>query len=230
MKRVFSTAVTTLMFVTPFAFAINPVPGLYAGLILGGSFAPTVLFNYISPITLKPAQGNLKYSVFGNLGGQVGYRINQYRIEGEVFFNSDPYKSLQSGPIKILSSSSSPGYRLKGQTNTAAIMLNGYYDFISTGDDCKFVPYVGAGIGYAYLKNNIKFYYNNIVVPNSILSKSVNSPAVQGIAGVSYFVDDFANFALDVRYFTSKNVQAFSNTRTQFATVNLSVNGSFDCL
>jgi opacity protein-like surface antigen len=94
--------------------------------------------------------------------------------------------------------------------------------------DATWVPYVGFGIGYAHIVNNIKFYANDVAIGGSQISSQVNKPAAQAILGINYFVDDFAAFGIDFRYFTTQKIDNF-DSGLKIASVNFTVSGSFDC-
>ncbi len=225
MKQLLPWTVIISLTTTP-AFAVNPVQGLYAGITLGGTYTPSLTLNFIHPTLLTPVKGSLTYSVLGNIAGQVGYRMKCYRMEAELLYNGNPYSTLQVGNFIVHNSNNSPGVRMKGLTSTGAIMANGFYDFLPTGDGASFAPYLGLGIGYATVRNNVKFYNNNVYIPDSTFSRTATTPAAQGILGASYFLDDYTSFALDYRYFSTKSVQPF-DSRVQLNSVNLTFNGSF---
>jgi len=209
-------------------YAVNPVPGWYGGLMLGVSQTPNIIFPVIDyPSILPYPDAKLAYRIFGDFGLYGGYRYCHFRGELQFLINNNHYNYLEYGPFIVYTPTSSTTLRMKGQTTTAAFMLNGFYDIYTPDTETSFVPYVGIGFGYAEVKNNVKFYYNNIVVPNSILSRSSSATAAQGIVGLSYFLDDFASFGLDYRYFTTDKVQPF-NQRLIINSINLSFTGGFD--
>jgi opacity protein-like surface antigen len=161
----------------------------------------------------------------GNIGGFGGYRCNHWRAEGELMLNYNPYSSLKIGSFTInKTSSSSTGFGLKGQTTTAAFMVNGYYDFFN--ESSYFSPYVGLGVGYAMLRSNIKFYFADTYITGSSVSNNSSSPAAQLILGLGYFMDDYTTIGLDYRYFTTKTIQPY-NTRNQINSINITLSGSF---
>lgn len=210
-------------------YAINPVQALYGGISLGGSYMPSSSFTVKNPITNLTLPGKLTRSVLGNFTADLGYRIHHYRVEGELFINSNPYQSLAIGGYTInKNSSSSTTLALGGQTTIGAFLANGFYDFYSTEEGCNVAPYVGIGIGYAYVMNSINFYYNNIKIPNSTFTYNTGAPAAQGIIGLSYFLDNFATVGIDFRYFATSKISKLDTT-PQVASINLTVNGAFDC-
>ncbi len=232
------------------SYALDPVQGFYGGVFIGGSLSSGVTFNLTKPTSQSVLiNGKLSYSPYGNGGGELGYRINQFRVESELFYNYSPYKSITLVGHKYTSRKSGSGFRYKGQTGTGAIMINGIFDAFFVGEDSDLVPYVGLGIGYARVQNSIKFYCNNVnigtqniafinndkscaLTPNpngadSNLKVSTSAGAAQGILGISYYMDDYVMFGLDVRQFSTRNIKEF-NHKVQFTTLNLSFNGAFD--
>lgn len=209
------------------ASALNPTQGLYGGIELGGSYTPNVNFYFSNPLTGLDDYGSLKYKVFGNIGGEIGYRIDHVRLEIEPWVNYNNFSTLDLGEYVIRSSNNSPGLYMKGGTTIFAGMFNAFYDFYTEGGDSGFSPYAGLGIGYAYIQNSVQFYYNNAAITSSYTA-SESSAAVQGIVGLGYFLDDFTWFGLDYRYFTTRNIGVL-DARMQVNSVNVSFNGSF-CL
>jgi len=260
MKQSFKLSLIALL-LSNMANAANPVQGWYAGIMLGASSTPALKFNTPAyPVvfgtttlpTIPRIPGKLSYKVFGNIGGQVGYRfMENFRAEMQIFGNSNNYSKLTLGPftyagdvypaIVIGSPKTSTGLRMKGSTTTGAFMVNGFYDFYTPGGS-DFSPYLGLGVGYAHIMDKLKFYYNNVYVsgttlkssanaPNvyvsgTTLKSSANAPAVQAIIGAGYFMDDFTWVGLDYRYFTTKTIQD-RGSRLQINTINLSISGMF---
>ncbi|OYQ81160.1 hypothetical protein B9T19_00325 [Ignatzschineria sp. F8392] len=103
---------------------------------------------------------------------------NNVRAEIEYGYN---------GKVK-LSEHFEDGDYADSKTKSQAVMLNGYFDF-NTGT--AFTPYVGAGLGYARLKNTLSDDEGSI-------SKSKGNFAWQVGAGVSYAVN--SNVDIDLAY------------------------------
>lgn len=239
---------SALLWNTP-SYALDPVQGFYGGVFLGG--------NYTSPITFRLnnqtnhdllANGKLAYSISFDGGGQVGYRMNQFRIESELLYNYSPFDTITINKQRFKSEKRGANFRYEGQTNTGALMVNGFFDAFFVGEESNIVPYVGLGLGYARVQNSIKFYCNNINVqrntvilnpdktctlvsnpngPDSNVKKTASAGAGQAILGVSYFMDDFTLFGLDVRQLTTRTIKEFDH-KVQFTSLNLSFNGAFD--
>lgn len=222
------TGLTSVLLATT-AQAINPTPGWYGGLFLGGSKASNPKFSYVNPATDLVETGKLTHGFYGNIGAQLGYRFfDHYRIEAEILANYNPYKQVRFGSITLNSTKRHTGYYLKGSTTLGAIMVNGLIDIYQRDSESGISPYLGIGIGYARVMNKIKFYENGTVIPGSNISTNSSEPAAQGIAGIGLFADDYTFFGVDFRYLSTDNVKR-SNSRLQVASINLLFNGSF-CL
>ena len=212
------------------ALAVDPVEGLYAGVMVGLSYTPHMNFDITTPLSPVPVPGGLSLQPLANVAGQFGYRIKHFRIEGELLVNYNPYTTLSVDGISIHQSGDfNTGLGMQGQAVTTAFMANGLYEFYTPGEQTHFAPYLGLGIGYAYIVNKVRLYENNIAIAGfSNLSQTTTAPAAQLIIGGSYFTDDFTSVGIDFRYLTTQTVSPFES-RFQIASINLSVNGAFDC-
>ncbi|KTD20740.1 outer membrane protein [Legionella londiniensis] len=238
MQQIVRYMLPGLFFMHGVSYALNPYPGFYAGIILGGSYSPDTTITFSEPAAQTPAcpfnlclpnrKGDLSYSGYGNIGGQIGYRFSGFRVELEPVVNYNPYQDITVGNTLYRSPKSSTGVRLKGSTTTAMLMFNGYYDFFTFCESWNLVPYAGAGVGYAYIKNDIEFYCNNKSIPCTNISDSTSTTALQGILGLGYHLDDFTWFGLDYRYIATGHSDML-DSNVQVHTINLSFNGSL-CL
>jgi opacity protein-like surface antigen len=242
----FKNTITTisLLTISKLALAVNPVPSWYGGIMLGVSGTQSVNINNSFESALPRTIATLKYNPGGNIAGQAGYRFPHFRVEGELLFNYSPYSEIEtpsgiikkqkksniipSTPISNTTPSAISTLTMDGKTNTGAFLVNGFYDFYSTDDSFNWTAYVGLGIGYATVSNNLKLYQSNAEIVDDRWSKSATTPAAQGIVGIGYFVDDFTSIGLDFRYLATKSIEPF-NSRNEIASLNVTLNGSFDC-
>lgn len=242
-------------------YAHTPVPGVYMGAMLGVSSAPSVNQAYTipSPITTDTIIGyterrlpileqpiystinpgiypaSIDYSWFGLISGSLGYRWENYRIEAQFFYNTNPYNAFNftyQGTNYYVSANNSAGNYIQGQTNTSAGMFNLYYDFLPGGNvNSYFAPFLGVGGGIASVQNQIQVYLYNQETYNPP-NYTRNSLGGQLMAGTLFFIDNFSFFSLDFRYFTTtKYTQNLSDSGTvtaqnQILSVNLSFNSS----
>jgi len=266
--------------------AITPRDNWYAGVFLGPSATQNSDFDFGKPITfsnsdvsLSATSGRITQSVLGGIGGQIGRRFcTKHRIEAELYYNNNPFKELQlynysmtntyyppaneSVYLKIFKNlDNTSDAHIQGETNTGAVMINFIYDLFTTSANNdgynKVVPFIGAGVGYAYVQNALQIYRATTVDPAldpytnreifSVLQKRYIY-AGQALLGFNYFMDDFTWFGIDLRYFTtgssivnsqytyitpntvfvtSSNSSLFNN-KTQIISANLSFSGTLN--
>lgn len=260
MKRL---GLLALLVVNSSAYSLNIIQGWYGGIMLGLNYTPKTNFAFpstfdptasvrsptgtILPVTALSADVSslfadlatdpitLQYGTLGQIAGQAGYRCGHFRVEGQFGLNSSPYSSLKINNVSI-SDSSSTYYTFQGNTDTGFGMINAYYDVLPVDTESNFVPFVGAGIGYAYTQNTLKMNFWNDdggTVPGYEFAtidakRTTTSPAGQVMIGGSYFLDDFTAFSLDLRYFTTQKKSDVSDARVEVLSVNLTFNGAFN--
>lgn len=166
-----------------------------------------------TPLPNSNVPGTVKYSILGGIGGEVGYRMcSDYRFEAEIFYNNNPFSEITMGQYTIEGGSSDPNLHISGDTNTAALLFNFLYDIpLESKDGYKALrPYLGGGLGYAYIFSDLKFHYGENVSEQAAgaepatlyeynLRTARSAFVVQGIVGVSYSIDDFCWLSLDGR-------------------------------
>jgi hypothetical protein len=217
-----------------FAQPLIPIPGLYGGVNIAPSWASST-----DVLNGSYTVDKLTYTMMGGIGGQLGYRWQNLRLEGELFYNASPYNSITynspdaGGYTKLYANNDQTNY-ISGETNILTTMLNIYYDFLNWGiGPMQITPYVGAGGGYAWVQNDLNVFldgtqtYTNQYYPNN------SGLAGQLIAGLLFFIDESSYFGLDYRYFTTVNEhqqlgQVTSSFQNQLMSINLSFNGSFN--
>jgi opacity protein-like surface antigen len=129
--------------------------------------------------------------------GAVGYRIDNFRIEGEYsYFRNDfdkltfftPGTTTASGPAQT-----SPGAYVDGR----AIMFNAYYDIPINGSSLK--PYIGGGLGFynAHIVNLSPPGFGGFVANGF----SPDRFAFQLRAGLNYAISRKFDIFLGYRYF-----------------------------
>lgn len=226
-------------FVSSVSFAVNPIPGWYGGINGDVSYVRPIksvyhaqLVNYLNQVSTVTINDKIAYRIMGGGGGQIGYRfMDNYRIEGDVFYNMNYYGYLVINGFKIPYAAKSPtpipGLTEKGSTSYIAGFINAYYDFFTPGNDNSFVPYVGLGLGYLRMDNKIVFYNDSVEIPNARASIISGTTGAQAIIGASYFLDDYTSIGVDYRYLTTRVVDVF-NTRYTANLINFNLNFAFD--
>ncbi|KTD06851.1 outer membrane protein [Legionella jamestowniensis] len=186
--------------------------------------------------------GDIKYQFGGGLGGQFGYRWCGFRFEGELFFNYNTYKTLdidsftfgKNQPTTTVGTATviTFPYSMSGHAQVLAGLFNVIYQFYNhEGRDVSWIPYVGAGIGYANIQNKWVININQInpstgtyaYFPVLKVSDSESAPIGQAIVGVDYQMDDYFSVGVDYRYMTSKQLKNFSD-RLVIHTLNFNFN------
>jgi hypothetical protein len=254
MKQLIKLSIISNLLVSTSLFALdNPVEGFYTGILAGISHGPAsnqVAFSEPFQGSTMNFVGKVTYSSVGGGGGAVlGYKLSHFRLEGELFYNR-----ISTGPLKVGSctlehpSILSPtgdcprgtydDFRVKGEAysgSSAAVygMVNFYYDFFTPNSSTNTVPYVGLGVGRAQVRNFSNFIYTNLRGASHGSNITTTATALQGILGVSYFMDDFTWIGMDLRYSTTKNLPQIQDAvvaSKQYAltSLNFNVNFAFD--
>lgn len=151
--------------------------GWYAGAETGLNLAPSEKYKDVAngAQTVKVS----KDPGFGLLANG-GYAFGQFRAEGEFGWR---YNGVDKAN----------GISGSGDVQVYNLMLNGYYD-IKTGT--AWTPFLGVGIGGADIVNgSIKNSTGNLTDDSDIVF------AYQGIAGVTYALNDHLDLKADYRYF-----------------------------
>lgn len=210
------------------AHAVNPAPGLYFGIMGGGSYFSSISFSIYHPYTNRLTPGELTYKPMGNGGFQLGYRLEKFRFEGEFNFNSNSFDKLKLDIYRFPANKHKYGLRLRGNTAITSGMINAFYEMYTPDPDITgAVPYVGLGVGYGLVTNRVRFYRDNRLLQGSQEKQHSHAAIGQAIIGMSYFFDDFTSVAFDARYFSTTNVSSIDQ-RIQGASLNLLLNFSFD--
>lgn len=126
--------------------------------------------------------GKAKFDLGPAFVGQVGYGFGAVRTEAELGWRTNGVDKIE-------------GLKAKGDVSPLTLMGNVYYD-IATGT--PWTPYLGAGIGAAYLSAD-KVRLDNAAVDYRI-DDSNTVFAYQGIAGVEYALNDNLSIKGDYRY------------------------------
>lgn len=126
--------------------------------------------------------------------GVVGYGFGQWRLEGELSYRD-------SGIEKV------GGVTGSGSTTALAPMINGVYEFLPQS---KWHPFVGLGIGAAYLDNGT-VKKNNAAAYNG----SDWQFAYQGFAGVGYDITDNVELKAQYRYFSTLDYETKATAGTK---------------
>ena len=255
MKQLIQLSIISSLLVSTPIFALdNPVEGFYLGILAGISHGPAsdqITFPE-PPLPGSPTfTGKVTYSSVGGFGGvALGYKLSHFRLEGEIFYNR-----FSTGPLLIGSCTlQSPkvvgptgvcpqgkdyddfeknGEAYSGSSAATYGMINFYFDFFTPYQPSNAVPYLGIGLGEARIRNFSNFIYTKEVLPSHGFNTTFTAPAVQGILGLSYFMDDFTWVGMDLRYNTTRSLHQVSDTivadkKYALTSLNFNVNFAFD--
>lgn len=251
MKPLFKLSIISSLLLSASVYAVNPSQGFYLGLfgeISSGPPSYTQLYDLVTPDRNYTFIGRSNFSRIGGGGfGLLGYRYNQVRFEVEGLYNWAGAGSfifegcrLQSpniltpigacdGPVSTLARETNAGFN--GSISALYGLVNVVYDIIDYDSDRNLFPYLGVGLGYLSLKNQVNFINTVTKKPNQSsigTSALFNNTAAQVILGLGYFMDDFTWGSIDYRYISSTVLRDFDNKRFALHTLNFGVNLSFD--
>lgn len=191
---------------------------------------------FIPFFPLTTIAASIRHSVGGDFAGQLGYRICNFRLEGELLVNYAPLNRLELGDFSFRKKRGL--LRASGRTLIGAGLFNAYYDFYDEENDPTWVPYIGLGIGFAGVQSRVKITSVNpqancallltgvCAPPNNFdlsLSSNNTSPVGQGIIGVSYYSSDNVAFGLDFRHLTTRRIREIGE-RVSVNSINFNFN------
>ncbi|MCL5272669.1 MAG: outer membrane beta-barrel protein [Gammaproteobacteria bacterium] len=181
---------------TGIASAATPVDGWYTSVFGGFTYVPGNVDTYDNFFILRDKTG---YQSGYNAGGRVGFQSNPLRYEAEYTYLRADLKHFNIGSIEQRG--------VSGYTSGNFLMANIYYDFPEMLPAIS--PYLGLGIGYAYLQANLSSL--GPVVP-TFYSVSDSVFAYQGTAGITYnFAENYA-VNLAYRYTATNTPNGFGST------------------
>ena len=177
----YTAFILPLLFIATPNFAATPINGWYTGAFGGYAYVPGNMNKSTQGIT----RSNATYHSGYDAGASLGFKSNPLRYEGEMTYlkaNVDQFKLNQTRATNPT-----------GYSNAAVGLANVYYDFL--GLTAPLQPYLGAGIGYAWVQNKLSSS-NPISAASFTGSNSVL--AYQATGGLTY---NFAeNYALNLGY------------------------------
>ncbi|WP_298623920.1 outer membrane beta-barrel protein [uncultured Legionella sp.] len=167
---------------TGIASAATPVDGWYTSVFGGYTYIPGNIDVYDGYHILR---NDSRYRNGYNAGGRIGYKSNPLRYEAEYTYL---HGSLKDFRIHHINQNNVSGY-----TSGNFLMANVYYDFPEMLPEIS--PYLGFGIGYAYLQASLS---STGPLTSSFYSVNDSAFAYQGTAGLTY---NFAeNYAVNLAY------------------------------
>ena len=152
----------------PFAANAQPIDGLYVGTGVGANFMQDqriVSFGGI-PLNGVGLKTDVGVAALASIGWGFG---NGLRAELEFNYRYNPYRGV-TGP--------GGSANVSGKEQKYGPMVNVLYDF--NGISPAFVPYIGAGVGYQAINENVS------VGGGGSISQTKGTFAYQGIVGAAF--------------------------------------------
>ncbi len=167
---------------TTFANAATPINGWYSNVFGGYTYLPSNVDITTSGLT----RSNTRYQSGFDAGGSLGFKSDPLRYEGELTYLRANIKKFD---INGISQTTPTGFG-----EAALGLANVYYDF--PGITAPIQPYLGAGIGYAWVESALNTHSGSSGITRFNGSNSVF--AYQAAGGLTY---NFAeNYALNIGY------------------------------
>ena len=197
-----STVAASILLLYPMAPAsAEQTPGWYAGGGIGGTFTPD------ADTGTGAGKSVLQYNPGFNYEASTGYSWNNgFRTELEVFHSRADLDKISGGVGGN-----------NGHLSNTDLFANGFYD-LNTGT--MYTPYIGAGIGAAYVNSN---HIGNLKDGSSLNGTNIEF-AYQGIVGVSAQLDDNWSVTADYRYIGTPDPKVHTSTGRGVYTENQSHN------
>jgi outer membrane protein OmpA-like peptidoglycan-associated protein len=173
--------VMTVPFAIPMAAKAQPVSGLYVGAGAGVNYRADQDLNSVtygnSTSTFSSGSAKFKSDVGPVALGAIGWGFgNGLRVEVEGSYRDNKFTGLKGAGFGTTGTTGAGG-----NVNTYAGMVNAAYDF---DYGWGVVPYIGAGVGYAYADlHNVNFY--NTSAFSAHIDKGEGNFAYQGFAGLA---------------------------------------------
>jgi outer membrane autotransporter protein len=161
-----------------------------------------------SDVTDSEAPGDaieLSYDNGWTMGAAVGYRLNNFRVEGEISYQKNDIDETSAMGFSMDSS---------GDVSGLSFLVNGYYDF---ANQTAFTPFLSAGLGYARVEVND---YNLAGSGFADFNEDDSVFAYQFGAGVGYAVNESITIDLKYRYFTTSDPD-FDGSEAEIASHNI---------
>lgn len=211
-------ALTVALVAAPVVAHADQTPGWYVGAGVGGSQTLD------STVTTAPAHSKVYFDPGFDVNGNGGYSWdNGLRLEGEVWHSRADVDAVHGAGSS------------NGHLSNTDLFGNAYYDF-HTGT--MLTPYVGAGLGVAYIDSNHIGTFTTGTAPdftNSSINGGNINMAYQGIVGAAMQLDHNWAVTADYRYVATLDPKVHSSTGRGVYEENAShnivvgVRYSFDC-
>lgn len=201
---------SSLLFISSSIHAATPIDGWYSSAFGGYTYIP----GNVNTIHNNSVYNDVVYQAGYFAGGNLGYKSHPMRYEAELtYFNAN----LNHFDLNYVTQNMTGGYN-----NALSGMANAYYDF--PGILSCLEPFVGAGIGFAWLNAHL----NNLTAnnPSNFRITSI-AFAYQAMAGISYnFAENYSVYT-NYRYLGTPHIFDFGHV-FQTHSANVGITYRFD--
>ena len=192
------------IFILMLASSVFAADGVY----ISGNIGLTILND--SDLTSSAAPGVTVETEFDaglDVYGAMGFVVGQARIELELAYRINDIDSFTSG-VTV-----SGG----GEVSALSGLVNAFYD-IKT--DSKITPYIGGGLGVAYVEiDNLLLSFNGITIPGN---EDDTVFAYQVGGGIAYAINDKMTADLGYRYFATEDPD-FDGLEAEYDSHNITI-------
>ena len=181
-KFALAAIVAGLTCATAHAADFGPYVGLGAGLSVPGNSTPI-----LTRLLNAPHETRTSFSAGWDAEVVAGFKLDGYRAEVEASYRQTALQHMDAGVAT-------------GHQSTSSVMGNLLFDIGSGGG---FKPYLGGGIGAAFIKWHNVQATNSAQLPGVLPLFDDSSPAVfqyQGIVGMSFPVGATTDFFVEYHY------------------------------
>lgn len=188
MKRI--ALITAALLTTLSAHAATPINGWYSSAFGGYTYVPGNIGNTTQ---FGLTRSDTSFQSGFDAGLSLGFKSNPLRYEGELTYLKANLNQFNVNGVRQTNPS--------GYTNAGLGLANVYYDF--PGVAMALQPYLGAGIGYAWVQNKLD---STGPLGATSLSNSNSVFAYQATGGLTYnFAENYA-LSLGYRYVATTNI------------------------
>ncbi|MFI4962627.1 MAG: outer membrane protein [Legionellales bacterium] len=173
---------SAVLLASSIAHAATPVDGWYTSVFGGYTYLPDNVSATVNGLTYNGTSYNNGY----NVGGRLGYKSNPIRYEAEYTYLTASNNGFNVNGISQIGV-------LTGNSSGNLLMVNLYYDCPEMLPAIS--PYLGIGIGYAFLQTNLA---SNVLNNEIFFSANESNFAYKASLGLSYNFSE--NYAATVTY------------------------------
>ena len=191
-------------------YSATPIDGIYSTLFGGYAYVP----GNINTTHNTNSYSNVAYQAGYDGGGALGYRSNPLSYEAEIsYFNAN---------IKHFNENNVRQTQVGGYNNGILGLINFAYEAPELIQSLQ--PFLGIGIGYAWLNNQL----NNLSTSNTSRYRIASYAfAYQGTAGIAYNVAENYTINIAYRYLATPHVPNLGHL-FQINLANVGVTYRFD--